>query len=270
MRRKLLLASVAAVAALYFPVAFANANAGSKVYVCATPQQSDLDQVGYEALPWTEIKGVGSHGEIGPNTNILTYDTWDTKVIQKAKGMTDAGSPEIELARIPTDPGQMILRTAALNNMNYAFKMVRNDPAVEGGIGTVLYNRGLVTGPRRPMGRNEDFDLEIFTLALQQLEIVVNPGAGGNPPVNTVVPTITGTAEVGETLTASNGTFTGDATITYTHQWFAGGVAIVGATGSTFDLTAAEVGKIITVRVTGTNTSGNASAFSAPTAAVIA
>lgn len=270
MRRNLLLASVAAVAALFHPVAFANANAGSKVYVCATAQQSDLDQPGYEALTWVLIGALGNHGEAGSTTNILNYPTWDTTVLQKAKGITDAGSPEIEVARIPTDPGQTILRNAANTNLNYAFKMVRNDPAVEGGVGTVLYNRGLVTGPRRPFGRNEDFDLEIFTLALNQKEIVVNPGAGGNAPANTVVPTITGTAQVGQILTATTGTFTGDAVITYAYQWFAAGVSVVDATANTFTPTTAELGKIITVRVTATNASGSASAYSAPTAAVIA
>lgn len=271
-RNALLLASVAAVAALAFPVAFANANAGSKVYICATPQQADLDQAGFEALTWVQIKAIGNHGEAGSKTNIINYDTWDTKVIQKGKGMTDAGSPEVECARIPTDPGQILVRAAAKSNFNYAFKMVRNDPAYEGGTGTVIYNRGLVVGPTRPFGKNEDFDLEVFTLAFNQEEIVVNPGAGGVAPTNTVVPTITtdGTPQVGETITTDNGTFTGDAVITYAYQWFAGGVAIVGATAATYDLTAAEVGKIITVRVIATNASGSASAFSAPTAAIIA
>jgi len=63
------------------------------------------------------------------------------------------------------------LRVAAKTNGNFAFKIVRND-APSGGTPTIIYNRGLVTGPRRPMGRNEDFDLEIFTLALQQEEII--------------------------------------------------------------------------------------------------
>lgn len=155
--------------------AFANSNAGGKVYICTTAQASDLDQTGYEALTWVEIKGIGSHGETGSSTNILTYDTWDTTVALKAKGITDAGSPEIEVARISTDAGQDALRAAAATNLNYAFKMVKNDKLTGGGTGTVLYNRGLVAGPKRPHGRNEDFDLEVFTLALQQVEIVVDP-----------------------------------------------------------------------------------------------
>lgn len=249
--------------------AYANANAASNLFVCPTPQNSELSQVDYEALEWVLIKAVGSRGETGKITNILTYDTWDTTVIQKAKGMTDAGSPEIELARIPTDPGQNILRAAGAvgNNNNYAFREVRADGTTATN-GTHKYNRGLVTGPRSPGGRNEDFDLEIFTLGLQQEEIVVNPLSSGNPPVLTVNPAITGTAEVGETLTADDGTFTGDAVITYVWQWFAGGVAIPGATATTFALTSAQLGKVITVRVVATNASGSASGYSAATTAV--
>lgn len=250
------------------PVAFANSNAGSVLYFCTTPQQSDLVQADFEALVWVQVKSIGNVGETGSKTNVLNYNTWDTTVIQKAKGLTDAGSPTLEFARIPTDPGQIALRAAAKTNLNYAFKMVRNDPATVGGVGTVVYNRGLVMGPTRPNGKNEDFDLEVFQLALNQQEVVVNPLAGGVAPTNTVIPAITGAATNGTTLNLSNGTFTGDAVITYTYQWYAGGVAIVGATANTFTLTAAQVGKIIQARVNATNASGSASAYSVATAAV--
>lgn len=165
-------------AAAAMVAAFANTNSGAKVYVCAEPQEEDLTAITAAALTWVLVTAVGNHGETGTNTNILTYDTWDTKVIQKGKGISDAGSPEIEVARIALDPGQVILRDAAKTNLNYAFKVERNDKPNATGTGTILYNRGMVTGPRRPNGRNEDFDLEIFTLALNQEEIVVAPVEG--------------------------------------------------------------------------------------------
>lgn len=264
--KKILFNSVSLTA--FAPLAFANANAGSKLYICATNQESDLTRSGFEALTWVEIANVGKVGEMGSSTNILKYDTWNTTVIQKAKGITDAGSPDIEVARVPTDAGQIILRNAAKTNLNYAFKMLRNDPTNVTGTPTVFYNRGLVTGPKRPMGKNEDFDLEVFSLALQQLEVVVDPTAVGNPPVNTVLPTITGTATSGQTLTATNGTFTGDATITYTYQWKRGGVNVAGATAQTYILSAADVGKIMTVIVSAVNASGSAQAQSTATSAV--
>lgn len=157
----------------------ANANAGSRLFIYATPYANSALPVSQTALAaitnasWIEIKGLGSHGEGGSSTNILTYDTWDTDVVQKAKGMTDAGSPEIEIARDSADPGQIALRAAALDNRNYAFKMERNDKLTTAGRPTTIYNVGIVTGPKRPFGRNEDFDLEVFTLGFNQREVVV-------------------------------------------------------------------------------------------------
>lgn len=166
-----------AILTLALTAAYFNTHAGFKLFVCATPQPDDIDQDDYEALTWVQIKGVGSHGETGTTTNILTYDTWDTDVAQKAKGISNAGDPEIEIARDPDDPGQVILRTIASTNYNYAFKIEANDKPnnLSGSKPTTRYNRGLVTGPRTPHGRNEDFDLEMFTLALQQREILVDP-----------------------------------------------------------------------------------------------
>jgi len=152
---------------------FANTMSGGKLYVCATAQNSDLNEAAFEALTWVQVKGVGSHGETGTNTNIVNYDTWDTEFVQKSKGTSNAGDPEVELARIPADAGQVILRTAGdhYNKNNYAFKIERNDIPAGGTVPTIIYNRGLVTGPRTQHGRNEDFDLEIYTFALQQGQI---------------------------------------------------------------------------------------------------
>lgn len=269
MKNKLLASSYLASAVLKNIAAFANANAASRLFVCATAQNVALDQTGYEALTWVEIGGIGSRGETGISTNMLTYDTWSDSVTQKAKGMTDAGSPELEVARLPSDPGQAILRTAGAvgNNNNYAFKELRADGTTASN-GTVLYNRGLVVGPKRPGGRNEDFDLEVFTLGFQQQEIVVNPTASGVSPYVTTIPAITGTATVGQVLTLGNGTWSGDATIVYTYAWYANNIVITGANASTYTLVSAQLGKRITGRVTATNLSGTASSTTVPTAAV--
>lgn len=85
-------------------------------------------------------------------------------------------------------------------------------------------------------------------------------------PTNTVKPAISGTLTSGSTLTAYEGVWTGSPT--YTYQWKAAGTNISGATSSTYTLTASEVGKAITVAVTGTNSAGNATATSAATANV--
>ena len=87
--------------------------------------------------------------------------------------------------------------------------------------------------------------------------------AAPTAPANTVLPAITGTTTVGQTLTTSNGTWTGTPTITYAYQWKRGGANISGATASTYVLVSADVGTTITATVTATNSVGNASATSA-------
>jgi 5'-nucleotidase len=67
--------------------------------------------------------------------------------------------------------------------------------------------------------------------------------------VNTVKPAITGTAEVGQELTASQGTWDPAAT-SATYRWLADGEPIDGATAATFTVTTAQLGKAITVEVT--------------------
>lgn len=157
--------------------AFANTNAGSRLFACATPQPNDLTAIAFAALTWVEVGGVGRVGETGTSTNIVNYNTWGTTFAQHAKGVSNAGSPEIEVARDPSDAGQDILRTAALTNLEYAFKIERNDfpDANPASTPTIVYNRGIISGPKTPNGQVEDFDLEVFTLGLNQRQIVVDP-----------------------------------------------------------------------------------------------
>lgn len=81
-------------------------------------------------------------------------------------------------------------------------------------------------------------------------------------PVNTVAPAITGTAQEGQTVTCSTGTWTGTPTITYAYQWKRNGSNIGSATNSTYTLVTADVSQSITCQVTATNAIGSASANS--------
>ena len=89
-------------------------------------------------------------------------------------------------------------------------------------------------------------------------------------PANTVAPVVSGTTTVGQTLSTTNGTWSGTATITFTYQWQRNNVDIVSATTSTYTLVAADAGNPIRCVVTGTNAYGNSSANSNSTANVTA
>ena len=90
----------------------------------------------------------------------------------------------------------------------------------------------------------------------------------------TGAPTISGTAQVGETLTASTTGISdsdGLTNATFTYQWLADDAAISGATGSTYTLVAADSGKAIKVQVSFTDDAGNAESLTsaATTAAAL-
>ncbi|TCP36544.1 hypothetical protein [Sphingomonas sp. BK235] len=89
-------------------------------------------------------------------------------------------------------------------------------------------------------------------------------------PTFGAVPAITGTAKVGSVLTASDGAPRAGSVA---RQWKRGGVAIAGATASTYTPVSADIGAAITVTITLTSTlraSNTKAATSAPTAAVVA
>lgn len=107
---------------------------------------------------------------------------------------------------------------------------------------------------------------------------VLHPAAGTAAqsqyaPSSTTPPTIAGAPAEGETLTAVEGTWQGDA-LTFTYQWQRcnpGGqacAAIAGATGKTYVVVRDDLGRTLRVAVTARNAQGSATATSAQTATV--
>ena len=102
-------------------------------------------------------------------------------------------------------------------------------------------------------------------LPAQSQNAAANSPAGG-------APTIDGTPEVGQILTAVTTGITDDdglQDVVFSYQWLADDVEISGADGATYILTSDDLGKAINVRVDFTDNAGNEeSLISAPTAAV--
>jgi beta-glucanase (GH16 family) len=88
------------------------------------------------------------------------------------------------------------------------------------------------------------------------------------PPVNTGLPVVTGTAQQGATLTATNGSWTNSPT-TYTYQWQQDGTqTITGATHASYTAQLGDVSHTLDVIVTATNAGGSTSQTSSQTGLV--
>src|ERR671936_2572673 len=100
---------------------------------------------------------------------------------------------------------------------------------------------------------------------------IVQSADAAGPPRNTTAPSISGTPQVGQTLTANNGTWVGQQPITFSYHWRRCDTTgsncsdISGATAKTYVLTSADVGTTVRVRVTARNARGAASVTSPPT-----
>jgi hypothetical protein len=111
----------------------------------------------------------------------------------------------------------------------------------------------------------------IAVLATAIGAVFAAPGAGlaaGSAPTDVRAPSISGTAQEGQTLTADHGDWSGTAPITYAYQWQrcnAGGnncAGISGASSRLYDVKSQDVGHTLRVRVTAKNASGSSSAVS--------
>jgi hypothetical protein len=100
--------------------------------------------------------------------------------------------------------------------------------------------------------------------------------ADAQRPANTASPTISGSAQLGSTLTANPGSWNGPGPITFAFDWlrcdqFGDKCGFIGgANNQTYVLGSADVGHAIRVRVAARNQFGRTFATSAPTAAVSA
>ena len=104
-----------------------------------------------------------------------------------------------------------------------------------------------------------------------RLELTVPGPAGVNTPA-TGAPTISGTAQVGQSLTSStSGIVDSDGLVnaTFIYQWLADDTVISGATGSTYTLVDADEGKTVKVRVRFTDDAGHEETLTSPATATV-
>lgn len=97
------------------------------------------------------------------------------------------------------------------------------------------------------------------------------PSPAAVKPANSGAPVVTGTAQVGSTLSVTDGLWTGTAPMTFAYQWqrcVSACTAIAGATARTYAISSADLGQTLRAVVTATNAAGATAASSAASTAV--
>lgn len=140
---------------------------GAKVYISDSAQNTDMAGVnpGFDSLSYTEIANVGNIGEYGFSTNMVSYPTMDRNIVLKAKGQTDGGNTQIQVADVNGDAGQLAIATAADpgSQDNYVIK-------IEFANGVIDYLRGPIGGPTHPNGGPESFAINQYTMGVNEFE----------------------------------------------------------------------------------------------------
>lgn len=125
------------------------------------------DQAGYEdvAVVYTAIGEIGNIGNTEEAYNLITYDTVEDGIVKKLKGAINYGSTTIEVKRVYSDAGQVLLETAKSSTANYTFKITLSD-------GTKIYFMGKVMSESLNLGDKEVVSGE-FTVELDSVPVRV-------------------------------------------------------------------------------------------------
>jgi hypothetical protein len=116
----------------------------------------------------------------------------------------------------------------------------------------------LASGNPGPLVQQKRWDLS--PVDPQSWNPVEPPGRPNvnTPPNPTVAPLVTGTAQVGQLLNTTDGTWTGNPAPTFTRQWRRNNTTnIIGATNPAYFLQALDQGAMVSCNVTATNSAGS-------------
>jgi hypothetical protein len=165
----------------------------------------------------------------------------------------------------PVQPGDSTSAAAYLSNPDQGFVTVR-DVSVTEGFTVIRDDCSLSFMPRTWIGVSGNAAQAYCSIMVEAtptadmtgtLTVTTNHGTVtiplsaplAPPPVTSSKPTISGTVKVGSKVTAVPGSWTAGAALTY--RWLRNGVAISGATASTYTPTSTDRGKTLSVSVTG-------------------
>jgi hypothetical protein len=160
------------------------------------------------------------------------------RILTSAPKPTVSGTPTIG-SKLTAKPGNW-----APAPVTFAYQWLRNGTAIANATSpsytAVVADAGAAIGVRVTGYKNG-----YTPRAMSSASVTV-----GKAFTKTPSPTVSGTPRTGSVLTAATGTWS-PAPVSFGYSWFRDGSAIAGATAARYTVVAADAGRVITVRVTG-------------------
>ncbi len=223
------------------------------------------------------IKVTVSFTDDAGNGEALTSGTTEAVAAAPTPNTPATGAPTIsgtvQVGETLTAGTSGVVDADGLSNVQYEYQWLADDSDISGATNATytLIDTEEGKGIKVRVSFTDDAGNE-ETLTSEVTAAVAAAPTPNSPA--TGAPTITGTAQVGETLTADTSGIAdadGLSNIQYEYQWLADDSDISGATNATYTLIDTDEGKTITVRVSFTDDAGNGEALtSAATDAVVA
>lgn len=111
--------------------------AGTLLGVSASAPATD-DALGWGALSLTDVGEITDYGSVGKVFNEVTHNPVGNRKTFKFKGSYNEGTMALQMAKGPTDAGQVILAAAIDSDSDYYFGVELNDNP-DGTSNTILY-----------------------------------------------------------------------------------------------------------------------------------
>ena len=184
---------------------------------------------------------------------------------------TISGTPQV--GQTLTADTANIVDQDGLTNVSYSYQWIAGGTDIGGATGSTHTLTASEQGKtiKVKVTFTDDADNEETLTSIATVAVAAAAAQANNPP--TGLPGISGTPQVGETLTADTSPIDdqdGLTNVAYRYQWTAGGSDIDRATGSTYTLTASEQGKTIKVKVSFTDDADNEESLTSETTVAVA
>ena len=197
------------------------------------------------------------------NEESLTSAATDAVAAEPAPNSPATGTPTIsgtaQVGETLTADTSGVLDADGLTNPAFTYQWLADDSEITGATGLTY----TLVAADEGKAIKVEVRLTDDTGNSESLTSAATDAVAAEPTPNspaTGVPTISGTAQVGEALTADTSGIAdadGLSNVQYEYQWLADDAAIAGATGSTYTVAAADEGKAIKVEVTFRDDAGN-------------